>query len=72
MSNQNPLLEDTGSGNGAGRDFGSSTGLGSPELRGSLREGEERVREFIREHPVPVVLGALALGYAVARLLRDD
>jgi hypothetical protein len=70
MSDQNPLLGDARNGNGAG--FGSAAGLGSPELRASVQEGEEMVREFIRRHPVPVVLGALALGFAVARLLRED
>jgi hypothetical protein len=37
-----------------------------------LREGDERARAFIRDHPVPAVLGALALGYVVARILRSD
>jgi hypothetical protein len=44
------------------------------EPEGSLPHGvqtlvdrEARVREFIRSHPLPVVLGAFALGFAVAR-----
>ena len=49
------------------------------ELEGLLPQGvhalfeqEARVREFIRSHPLPVVLGALALGFAIARWMRED
>jgi hypothetical protein len=38
----------------------------------ALVEEEARVREFIRSHPLPVVLGALVLGFAVARWMRED
>ena len=38
----------------------------------ALVEQEARVRELIRSHPLPVVLGALALGFAVARWMRED
>jgi hypothetical protein len=38
----------------------------------TLVEQEPRVREFIRSHPLPVVLGALALGFAIARWMRED
>ena len=59
---------------------GAEIGAGSAaELEGffpqsvhALVEQEARVREFIRSHPLPVVLGALALGFAVARWMRED
>ena len=38
----------------------------------ALVDREARVREFIRSHPLPVVLGALALGFAVARWVREN
>jgi len=37
-----------------------------------LVESEIRVRELIRAHPVGFVVGAAALGFAVARLVRDE
>ncbi len=70
-----PLAGDASDGplrNGAAPRFAAEAGPDTSDPDGSLREGEERVRDFIRRHPVPVVLGALALGFAVARLLRED
>ena len=42
------------------------------DVRGLLLEQESRAREFIRAHPLGVVLSALALGYIAARLMRED
>ncbi len=43
-----------------------------PQSVHALVEREAHVREFIRSHPLSVVLGALALGFAVARWMRED
>jgi hypothetical protein len=43
-----------------------------PQKMHALVESEARMREFIRAHPLPVVLGALVLGFAVARWVRED
>jgi hypothetical protein len=43
-----------------------------PQSVHALALQENRVREFIRSHPLPVVLGALALGFVVARWIRED
>jgi hypothetical protein len=32
---------------------------------------EERAREFIQAHPLACVAGALALGFAIARAIRE-
>jgi hypothetical protein len=56
-------------GNGAAGDIAE---LLPPGLEETLRASDERARAFIREHPVPVVLGALALGFVGARLFRSD
>ncbi len=37
-----------------------------------VAEQEERLREFIRAHPLPVVLGALLLGFAIAKAVRGE
>ena len=37
----------------------------------SLFDQEDRIREFVRAHPISVVAGALVLGFAVARLIRE-
>ena len=42
------------------------------DMRGMLRDQEDRAREFIRAHPVGVVLTALAIGFIAARLIRED
>jgi hypothetical protein len=42
------------------------------ELQDAFLEREARVRRFIQTHPVPVVLGALAVGFLLARLVRED
>ena len=39
---------------------------------GALEEREAQARELIRAHPVAAVLGAAALGFAIARLVRSD
>ena len=43
-----------------------------PQTKHALAESEARMREFIRAHPLPVVLGAIVLGFAVARWIRED
>lgn len=40
-------------------------------LRETLTAQEDHLRELIRSHPIAAVCGALALGFAVARWLRD-
>ena len=40
-------------------------------LRQTLSEQENQLRELIRAHPLAAVLGGLALGFVVARLLRE-
>jgi hypothetical protein len=42
------------------------------DVRGMLRDQESRARDFIRAHPLGVVVCALALGYVAARLMRED
>ncbi|MFI5320712.1 MAG: hypothetical protein ACHQ6V_14150 [Myxococcota bacterium] len=37
----------------------------------ALEEREAQARELIRAHPVATVLGAAALGFAIARLVRS-
>jgi hypothetical protein len=43
-----------------------------PPKMHALAEPVARVREFIRAHPLPVVLGALVLGFVGARWVRED
>ena len=43
-----------------------------PQSVPGLVEQEGRVRAFIESHPLMVVLGALALGFSVARWMRKD
>ena len=50
---------------------------GSDELRPSIEELKERIvslndraKGFIKEHPAACLLGALGLGYLVARMAR--
>jgi hypothetical protein len=40
------------------------------DLGETLRRQEERIRVFAAAHPVPVLMGAFALGYLLARLVR--
>lgn len=65
---------DTGSDPGAhgnGGDYDEGFGVfGGDELRESLLAAEPRVRELLASHPVPLLLGALAAGYLLARLVR--
>ncbi len=42
------------------------------DWQSALAEGEAQARELIRSHPVAAVLGAAALGFAIARLVRGD
>ena len=58
--------------NGNGPDRGHFESLLPHDVRGLLLAQESRAREFIRAHPLGVVLSALALGYVAARLLRED
>jgi hypothetical protein len=37
----------------------------------AFAEQEHRMREFIRAHPLTAVFGALALGFVVARTMRE-
>jgi hypothetical protein len=36
-----------------------------------LLDGEEQARDLIRAHPVATLVGAAALGFALARLVRE-
>ncbi len=38
-------------------------------LREGLAELDQRTRSMVREHPIASVVGAVALGYVVGRLL---
>ena len=40
------------------------------ELRERLQTINEQVQDFIKEHPAACLLGALGLGYLVARIAR--
>lgn len=42
------------------------------DWQSALAEREEQARDLIRAHPVAAVLGAAALGFVIARLIRDD
>jgi hypothetical protein len=42
------------------------------DWQGALEEREAQARELIRAHPVAAVLGAAALGFVIARLVRGD
>jgi hypothetical protein len=42
------------------------------DLQQELRRRELQVRDFVKAHPVPVLLGALVAGALLARLLRKD
>jgi hypothetical protein len=55
-----------------GPDEGPFESFFPPDVRGMLLEQENRAREFIRAHPLGVVLSALALGFIAARLMRED
>jgi hypothetical protein len=46
--------------------------LSVEELKERLDEINERIKGFIRERPAACLLGALALGYLVARLARRE
>jgi hypothetical protein len=39
------------------------------DLRETLQQHEERVRAFAIAHPVPVLIGAFAIGYLLARVV---
>jgi hypothetical protein len=40
------------------------------EAKERLRELNDRAKSYIKEHPAACLVGALALGYVVARLAR--
>jgi hypothetical protein len=40
------------------------------ELKDRLEQINERVKGFIKERPVACLVGAVALGYAIARIAR--
>ena len=54
----------------AGRADVTHRGSGWDELRRVWRSAEPRVRQTLTSHPVPMLLGALAVGFVVARLVR--
>lgn len=49
-----------------------AAGLGEPldELQGRLEQLNERVKGFIKERPLACLVGAMAVGYVLARLAR--
>ena len=51
---------------------GRDQGLPAPieELKERLEDVNRRVKDFIRARPVTCLVGALALGYVVARIAR--
>jgi hypothetical protein len=55
-------------GPGSGEEFSE---LLPHSLRETLTSQEDHLRELIRSHPLAVVFGALALGFAVARWMRE-
>jgi hypothetical protein len=55
-----------------GPDRASDESFFPQDVRGLLLAQEGRAREFIRAHPIGVVLSALALGFIAARLMRED
>jgi hypothetical protein len=57
---------------GNGPDRGTFDSFFPQDMRGLLLEQETRAREFIRAHPLGVVISALAFGYIAARLMRED
>jgi hypothetical protein len=69
-----PYNDTATGGNGPDRrEHGEAFGdLLSPAMRNTLAEQEHRVRELIRSRPFASVLGALAFGYVVARLMRNS
>jgi hypothetical protein len=58
--------------NGTGADSASESEDFLPQKMDAMAEPVTRMREFIRAHPLPVVLGALVLGFALARWVRED
>jgi hypothetical protein len=40
------------------------------DARAALADADRKVRGFVLEHPLASLVGALAVGYAVGRLLR--
>jgi hypothetical protein len=69
-----PQSDAVRSGNGPNRSGAAeefSDHLVPPTVMDTLAEQEDRMREFIRSHPLSVVFGALALGFVVARTMRE-
>ena len=71
----NDPRSDTTFGNGHGRTFPDSDGPVFEDLipedgLHALAEQEQRVRELIQAHPLASLAGALALGFAFARVMR--
>ncbi len=64
-------IEGTIAGEGE-RHEGGAAGLGEPleDLQGKLEQLNERVKGFIKERPVACLVGAMAIGYVLARLAR--
>lgn len=46
--------------------YGSAS-LGADQARAFLTDANERAAGFVRQHPVPCLVGAVALGYLVGR-----
>ncbi len=51
-------------------DGASHPGMSFDELKARLQEINDRAKSFIAERPTTCLLGALALGYVIARLAR--
>jgi hypothetical protein len=52
------------------RDIAADLGPRIEEAKERLREVNERAIAFIKERPVTCIVGALAVGYLIGRVLR--
>jgi hypothetical protein len=53
-------------------DGATHPGTSFDELKARLQELNDKVKSFIAERPKTCLLGALALGYVIARLARTE
>ncbi len=53
-------------------DGASHPGMTFDELKARLQEMNDKVKSFIAERPTACLLGALALGYVIARMARTQ
>jgi hypothetical protein len=56
----------------ASADEASHPGMSFDEVTARLQEINDKVKRFIGERPTTCLLGALALGYLIARLARTQ